>query len=72
MEPKKPDENDKLAWLGAAMSQNQTDGVVAVAHLFALFYGQLVADGMTDESAMMLTEAFMIWQLERAAEKADQ
>lgn len=66
MEPK--DSNENLAWLSAAMTQSHTEGVATGARLFALFYRQLTADGVPDESAMMLTEAFMIWQLDHAAE----
>lgn len=73
MEPKEPeDSNENLAWLGAAMSQSQTASVVSGAGLFAAFYCQLVADGMPDESAIVLTESFMLWQLDRAAEREQQ
>lgn len=73
MELEKPqDSNESLAWLGAAMSQNRTDGITNVAHMFALFYDQLTADGMLEERAAQLTEVFMLWQLDNAAKRMGQ
>lgn len=68
MDPKKPNDNsENLAWLGAALTRSQDDGVTTLARMYAMFYRQLTADGVPDEYAAQLTESLMIWQLDQTA-----